>query len=202
MNKHIVRHEDGTASTRNSQNRTYTHAIEVGPYNAEMVIANNIAHAEARLAKAEAELAAFIASGKKITIKDRNLRLSNVVDPDLGYTGEPTYHNFELRVAGSSNSSRHCNSKGESTRGYPEVTVVSFEQNCAEIEAGLIESVESAKFNLAYNRAQTPADIDTKGWDIVTWCGRLDLAQKQLEKWSAIYAATGNVVRIVETATP
>jgi hypothetical protein len=201
MNKHIVRHEDGTASTRNSQNRTYTHAIEVGPANADMVIANDIANAEARLVKAEANLAAFIASGKTVKIVDRGIT-RNAAEPDSDYMGKTTYHNFELRTAGSNHHSRFCNSKGESTRGYPEVTIISYEKNCAEIEAGLINDVESAKFNLAHNRAQTPADIKDGGWGIVTWCGRLDLAQKQLDKWTAIYARTGNVVRIVETATP
>jgi hypothetical protein len=202
MNKHIVRHENGTATKRNSANRTYPYAIEVGPANVEMVIADDIARAEARLAKAEATLAAFIASGKKVTIKSRGFRSSHESgDMDLDYKGEAAYHYFELRIAGS-NYAQHCNSKGESTRGYPVQTVISYEKNCAEIEAGLINDVESAKANLANNRAQTPADIKDGGWGIVTWCGRLDLAQKQLDKWSAIYAVTGNVVRIVETETP
>ena len=35
MNKHSVTHPDGTTSSRNSQNRIYTHAVVVGPADPE-----------------------------------------------------------------------------------------------------------------------------------------------------------------------
>jgi hypothetical protein len=199
MNKHIVRHEDGTASTRNSANRKYTHAIEVGPVNPAAVIAADVARIEAYVTDAEARLVAFIASGKTVKIVDRNIHPRNAVDVDHGHTGEMSYHNFELRVG--HHRGQHCNSKGESTKGYPEVTVISFEENCAAIEAGLINEVAYWTGRLVEAKATKPASIKQE-WSVVTWCGRLDLAQKQLDKWSAIHAPQGCVVRIRETATP
>jgi hypothetical protein len=202
MNKHIVRHEDGTVSKRNSANRTYPFAIEVGPDNLDMAIAERIAFAEKSLARAQEKLALFIASGKKVNVVKRSFVRD--VNPDIDYKGDPCYHNFEFKFAGDGVHTPWCNSKGESTEGYPEVTIVSYEDNCAKIEARLYAVIDACEQELAEALALTPETIKhvQRGWGIITWCGRADLAVKQLDKWNAHYANRGNTVRIVSTETP
>lgn len=59
MNKHQVTHPDGTKSTRNSKNRTYTHAIEITSTPADRIerIEGEIAHSKTQIARYQDKIA-------------------------------------------------------------------------------------------------------------------------------------------------
>jgi len=202
MNKHIVRHEDGKTSTRNSAGNKYPYAIEVGPADLDMAIASEIAVAQARFLTAQSARDAFIDSDQKVSIRRKIFapRYSADTDKDLGYTGEYSYTNYEY-ITADGKSWGYCDSNGDTEPRYGETesrySKISIK---AWILARLDEDVNRTQHALTRAQELTHETVRVeRSWSVVTWCGRYDLAQKQLDKWSKICARTGNVVRIVET---
>lgn len=187
MNKHFVIHPDGTKSTRNSENRTYTHAIEVGPEPREARIAGHkrqIAMYEGHIAEYREVLAYLNNGGRIIATTETSWDRSRI-----------SFHMADLKKGGSSNDRKY----GKSINAAPSLTADDIEvarATAVHQYEGYVKGGESSielYTNLITKLEAGPEFLG--GWGIVTWCGRYDLAQKQLDKWSQ----PGREVRIVET---
>lgn len=202
-----VTHPDGTVSKRSSVRATYTHAVVVGPKDATKAAAD----ADRRAVEADADadaLEAAIAAGQ-VNISSRGFNRRGAADPDAGYDGEHTYHNFSARLAGTS-VDWHCDSKGmcEVPGEYAaDGTYVSAKgerviKPAREVvlnHAGarvLDRRADAAKYReeAAAHRAGT---ADLGGYGVVRWSSREDLARKAADGEFAGYAERGNSVTVV-----
>lgn len=82
---------DGRVATRTSKTREYSHAIVAHPEEPELVKAQ----AEARIRANEVDLARLDEALSADKLKVRTRTLSRRPDPDVGYSGEPSYNGFQ-----------------------------------------------------------------------------------------------------------
>lgn len=182
--KTTVTHADGTVSTRKSQSRVYTHAVEVSPAPAGKYAAYLTGQAEKEEARA-AKYRAAAAAGK-VAIRSR------------GFTSpSENYHDYQATLIGTDRDIyTWCSAEGL-TQDIAAVGVVHVGRYLVEYATRYAEEVErgAAKF-----RAQA-ADVLAAGgqvgaYGVVRWSSRADLAARSLGEFD--YAtARGSTVRVV-----
>jgi hypothetical protein len=175
MNKHFVIHPDGTKSTRNSENRVYTHAIAVSPLALEVAIeqfTNDIATQEASKAEAVERVAALKKHGVTITE-----RVSfGTVWADFQVNGERIFLNGIHRPG--------------------DITVEEATAQAISNYEGYISNYDKRIAKFYDNIATTKEQGHWGNWGIVTWCGRYDLAVTQFNKWSGRRGYTAQIVEV------
>lgn len=186
MNKHFVIHPDGTKSTRNSANNTYTHAIEVGP----LPKASEIARYEAQVNRQQVEKARYV---QVLELLNNGVEIMAVANP----WGQNEFDFFIKGVKGNSHRDQRIGGTSILTpRGMTADQVDLAREMAIQQYQGYIQGCDHGieLYTNLITKTQAGPDF-IGGWGIVTWCGRYDLAQKQLNKWTQ----PGREVRIVET---
>lgn len=175
MNKHFVILEDGTKATRNSQNRTYTHAVAISPLDRDVAIEQLTTriNTQEQYKAAAINLVSEIKE-QGVTISERASLFGNMW-LDFSVNGKTIYLDG-IYKAGTITAE-------EATAKAIEVHEASIE-NCDRQIAARCGNIATIK-----ERGQSG------DWAVVAWCGRYDLAEKQLAKWSD---RRGHTVKIVE----
>jgi hypothetical protein len=183
MNKHLVILPDGVKATRNSQNNVYTHAIQMGPEPRE----STIGFIQRRIVSEQELIVRYQEALNYLTNGGEIVALPN--------WGGFKFHMSGLKKQGYSiNDQTHGKSILTPNTMTADQTELAREMGI-EQNKGYIKNCERTIERLTKEIADLeagPAFIG--GWGIVTWCGRYDLAQKQLNK----YSQPGRDVRIVE----
>lgn len=188
--KTTVTHADGTVSTRKSQTRTYSHAVEIGPAAATAAAAGKIREAERNEATAT-QLTAAADAGK-------------VVITDRGFRSDESLYSHQATLAGTKNENGNptvftwCSADGR-TRSYQGDEPVVVDAAAYLIESARLKAAQR-EADAASLRAEA-AEITAAGAPVGTywvarWSSRADLAHKALTEF-AFYAAAGYTVRAV-----
>lgn len=218
-----VTHPDGTVSKRTSKTRTYAYAVVEGPLDPQRYADFLEAGANESEAKADAIEAAL--ADPHFNRRSRGVGPRNTEDPDQGYSGEHTYHNFEAYLVGTA-ISWHCDSKARASfaedwaffYGYtPEIldTVVKTYANGYESRSIVVDvrpyllgvarhdlenlraSVVKTRETVARLRSGDTSDISNgNGYGVLRWSSREDLAYKALAEFD-YSVAMGHTLSVV-----
>lgn len=175
MNKHFVIHQDGHKSTRNSLNRVYTHAIELSPENAEAAIARftrHINHHETMITMANQNIENIKTYGVVFETQ------ANMFNADLFY---------KVAKVNGKQVGRWVN-ETETEEEYAAMLIADNEKSIARAEAVIAKTYDDI--------ATTKEQGHWGTYSVVTWCGRYDLAQKQLAKYSEWSSYTARIVEV------
>jgi hypothetical protein len=185
-----VTHPDGTVSTRKSETRTYTHAVEVGPAPAEAMAA----YLDRQAAKLDAAATALreAAEAARVTIQDRRLggNARDLITHVAKLAGTDVY--------------TWCSADGR-TNSYREgadgavVDVAPYLRDCARDNAAARE--DGAAKNRSEAAAIRAAGVPVGSWDVVRWSSRADLAHAATKEFDHL-AAQGRPVRAVAVDAP
>ncbi len=175
MNKHFAILPDGVKATRNSQNRTYTHAIAVSP------LAADVAIEEFQERFKQIAQWAFDSLETLNAIKAEGLTAGVRTSFGREYAeftvnGE-VIHLDDIYAAGTITVEE---ATAQAITTYTE-RIKRCDQRCDDIMA----EIEKIK-----------VDGKLGEWGIVTWCGRYDLAVTQLSKWSQRRGYTAHIVEV------
>lgn len=185
--KTTVTHADGTVSTRKSQSRTYTHAVEIAPARAAAYAAWQTAAAAKEEARA-AQYRAAAAAGK-VVIKSR------------GFPGTrpESLHDYEATLAGTGGYVyTWCSADGRTqdivADGKPIVDVRAY---LIEHATQYAEGIEQRAAELRAEAAKILAAGTPVGdYGVLRWSSRADLATKALSEFD--YAVQrGHTIRVV-----
>lgn len=183
----VVTHADGTVSTRKSQTRAYTHAVEVSPAPAAAYAAHLIRQAEEKETKATNLLTA--AALGKGSIQSR------------GFGGESSHHSHRASLdnttvytwCGPDHLTADHSNRG--TDGEPAlVPVLPYLIRIAR-ESAADATTEAARLR-AEAAAVLAAGVPVGEYMVSRWSTRADLAQAGLRE-AAWYVAQGRTVRVV-----
>jgi hypothetical protein len=190
MNKHFVIHPDGTKSTRQSRNRTYTYAVAVGPDKRDDLVKKQkavVANFEASYTRYD-DIINYLEVGGEIKLRNHD------------YLGK-MWHATELRALAQSRSERVYGTTilyaREAAEAGIDIDDSEAVRNLAitqitEYRTSALARVTKAKAKLA----EIEAGPELQGnWGVLTWNSRRDLSEKAA---SAFRTKTTSDVVVVE----
>jgi hypothetical protein len=175
MNKHFVIHPDGTKSTRNSENRTYTHAIAVSPLSEAVAIE----YFDKQYDMKTQEMFRYAEIIDEIEENGVTIKVVELFGSDHNefYVGDVRiFIDGGYRQPGSITPEEAA---GKALATYRRFTITAN----AELDR-ILGKINQIKKDGSYGK-----------WEVITWCGRLDLAEKQYKKYGQ---RKGQTVQLVE----